>query len=238
MKVYDIPKSGKRGRIVAFKSRYGQCEREHTSSTKPRTAAQRRSQAKFGTASAGWNYLTDDQRKAWRAYAKTVPSHPQGGQSGHLTGQALYTAINRNQAALGLPPFDYPPDRPVFGPNPVAGFNITQARGRVALRLAMRKAPAAHILIFASAPYNEGREYCDKFRYIGPLSPPTAGECDIAAQYVEKYGPPWPGSRVILRIVQQVNGWRNLPERIEAVFPRTQAPPSPLKRRKSAGKGP
>ena len=124
MKAYDIPKSGKRGSVVAFKSRFGQCEREHTPSRKPRTAAQRRSQSDFGAASARWNYLTEDQRKAWRAYGRKVRSHPQGGQSGFLTGQMLYTAINRNQAALGLPPLDYPPERPEFGPNPVVGFRI------------------------------------------------------------------------------------------------------------------
>ena len=99
-----------------------------------------------------WNYLTEDQRKAWRDYGKKVRSHPQGGQSGPLTGQMLYTAINRNQAALGLPPFDYPPERPEFGPNPVAGFRITVRRGRLVLKLTVSKAPAAHILVFASAP--------------------------------------------------------------------------------------
>ena len=109
MKKLDVPSSGKRGTVVAFQSRYGQCERADTPSTKPRTDAQICSQTKFGTASARWNYLTDAQRAAWRAYATTVHSHPQGGQCGPLTGQILYTAINRNQAALGLPPYDFPP---------------------------------------------------------------------------------------------------------------------------------
>src|SRR5512135_1023978 len=121
MKKRDVPSSGKRGTTVSFQSRYGQCERADTPSTKPRTDAQIRSQIKFGTASAGWNYLTDEQRAAWRAYATKVQSHPQGGQCGPLTGQVLYTAINRNQAALGLPPYDFPPERPDFPPLPVTG---------------------------------------------------------------------------------------------------------------------
>ena len=41
-----------------------------------------------------------------------------GGQSGPLTGQNLFTAINRNQALLDLPPFVYPPERPAFDANP------------------------------------------------------------------------------------------------------------------------
>ena len=234
MKAFDIPKSGKRGSVVAFKSRFGQCEREHTPSQKPRTAAQRRSQSDFGAASARWNYLTEDQRKAWRDYGRKVRSHPQGGQSGRLTGQMLYTAINRNQAALGLPPLDYPPERPEFGPNPVVGFRITVQRGRLALKLTVSKAPAAHILVFASAPFNQGREYCDKFRYLGPLPAPVRGESDITALYLSIQGMPWPGSKIFLRIVQQVNGWRDLPDPFAAILPRTPPPPSQPRPRRTA----
>ena len=234
MKAFDIPKSGKRGSVVAFKSRFGQIEREHTPSRKPRTAAQLRSQSDFRAASAGWNYLTEDQRKAWRAYGRNVRSHPQGGQSGPLTGQMLYTAINRNQAALGLPPLDYPPERPQFGPNPVVGFRITVRRGRLVLKLTVSKAPAAHILLFASAPYNEGREYCDKFRYLGTLPASVRGEIDITALYLNKQGMPWLGSKIFLRIVQQVNGWRGLPAPFTAILPRTPPPPAQPRPRRTA----
>ena len=226
MKAFDIPRSGKRGSVVAFKSRFGQCERQHTRSRKPRTAAQLRSQSDFGAASARWNYLTEDQRKAWRAYGRKVRSHPQGGQSGPLTGQMLYTAINRNQAALGLPPIDYPPERPEFGPNPVVGFRIIVRRGRLALKLTVPKAPAAHIVVFASAPLNQGREYCDKFRYLGPPPAPVRGEIDITARYLSKQVMPWPGSKIFLRIFQQVDGWRSLPGPFTAILPRTPPPPS------------
>ena len=233
MKVFDIPKSGKRGKTVAFKSRFGQCERTHVPPTKRPTAAQRRSQSAFGGASLGWNDLTDQQRDAWCELAKTVRSHPRGGQSGPLAGQNLFTAINRNQALLGLPPFVSPPQRPVFSPNPVKALTITQGGGGVALKLSVTAAPAAHILLFASRPYNAGRHYCDKFIYLGPVPPPTGGESDITAQYVEKHGKPWPGSRVILRIVQQVNGWRDHPQRIEAVFRPSQAPLAQPSRRQA-----
>ncbi len=216
--------SGKRGRIVAFQSRFGQCEREHTPATKSRTAAQCCASSDFGRASLGWNGLTEEQREAWCEFSKKVRSHPRGGQSGPLTGQNLFTAINRNQALLGLPPFLYPPERPVFGPNSVEALTITQGRAGIALKLTVTQAPAGHVLVYASRPYNAGRHYCDKFIYLGPLPAPRAGQSDITAQYVKVYGKPWPGSRVILRIVQQVNGWRSLPHRIETVFRPDQAP--------------
>ena len=238
MKVLDIPKSGKRGKSVAFRSRFDQYEREHVRPSKPSTAAQRRAQSDFGAASLGWNYLTDEQRDAWRAYGKKVRSHPRGGQSGPLTGQNLFTAINRNQSLLGLPPFVYPPERPVFAPNPVVALSITQSRGRVALKLTVSRAPAGHILLYASHPYNAGRQYCDKFIYLGPLPDPAGGQSDITAQYVKKFGNLPPGSRVFILMRQQVNGWRDHPHRIEAVFRPTSAPSAPAKRRQATIKSP
>ena len=124
MKTFDIPKSGKRGSVVAFKSRFGQCEREHTPSRKPRTAAQQRS----------------------------------------------------------------------------------------------------HV----------GREYCDKFRCLGTLPTSVRGKSDITALYLSKQGMPWPGSKIFLRIVQQVNGWRGLPDPFAAILPRTPPPPSQPRPRRTA----
>jgi hypothetical protein len=234
MKELDIPKSGKRGQSVAFRSRFGQCQRAHVPPRKRPTAAQRQSQSAFGSASLGWNNLTEEQRDAWCEFSKKVRSHPRGGQSGPLTGQMLYTAINRNQALLGLPPFVYPPERPVFGPNPAAALSITQDSDGIALKLSVTKAPAADLLVFASRPYNAGRRYCDKFIYLGPLPPPVGDESDITAQYIEKHGKPWPGSRVIILTVQQINGWRDQPRRIEAVFRPSQVPSPQSKRRQAA----
>jgi hypothetical protein len=107
-------------------------------------------------------------------------------------------------------------------------------RGRLALKLTVSKAPAAHILVFASGPYNEGREYCDKFRYLGPLQAPVRGEIDFTALYLGKQDMPWPGSKIFLRIVQQVNGWRSLPQPFAAILPRTPPPPSQRRLRQTA----
>jgi hypothetical protein len=234
MKVHDIPKSGKRGLVVAFQSRFGQVERQHTPARKPPTAAQLDSAADFGDAAKGWNGLTDEQRDAWRAFGKTVSSHPRGGDSGPLTGQNLYTAINRNQALLGLPRFLYPPERPAFDANPVIALNITEDGDTVSLKLTLAKPPTAPILIFAARPHSAGRQYCDKYHYIGLVPSSDGGQIDFTAQYINKYGTPGPNSRVILRLVQQVNGWRDLPHRIEAVFRPTQPPATPAPRRNSA----
>ena len=98
----------------------------------------------------------------------------------------------------------------------------------------MTRAPAAHILVFASAPFNQGREYCEKFLYLGLLPAPVRGESDITALYLSKQDMPWPGSKIFLRIVQQVNGWRSLPVPFAAILPRTPPPPSQPRTRRTA----
>jgi hypothetical protein len=231
MKTFDIPKSGKLHKVVAFKSRFGQCERTHTKSAKPPTKAQCDSQAVFGKASSLLATFTDEQLDAWREAGKKVRSHPRGGQSGPLTAQNFLTAINSNQALIGLEPLLYPPERPVFAANPVNGFSITLGKRGIALKLSVAKTPTAPILVYASRPYNASRRYCDKFRYLGLLRAPVRGQIDIAEQYLRRYAPPWPGSRIILLTVQQLNGWRDTPRRIEAVFRPNQTPVAPPKRR-------
>lgn len=231
MKTFDIPKSGKQGKAVSFKSRFGQCERVYTKSAKPRTKAQCDAQSVFGKASSLLATFTDEQLDAWREAGKKVRSHPRGGQSGPLTAQNFMTAINSNQALIGLEPLLYPPERPLFDANPVNGFSITLGKRGIALKLSVAKAPTAHILVYASCPYNASRRYCDKFRYLGLVRATARGQRDITKQYLRRFAPPWPGSRVILLTVQQLNGWRDIPRRIEAVFRPNPPPVAPPKRR-------
>jgi hypothetical protein len=105
MKTHDIPKSGKRDNVVAFKSRFCQVERQHSKSAKRPSAAQLRAREDLGGVSLGWSAITEEQRQAWDALAKKTRNRPRLGQSGPLTGQNLFTKINSNQALLRLPPF-------------------------------------------------------------------------------------------------------------------------------------
>jgi len=108
----------------------------------------------------------------------------------------LFTAINRNQALLGLDPLLYPPERPVFSPNPVRALSITKGPTGIVLKLTVAKVPAGYTLVYGARLCNAGRRYCDKFIYLGLLPTPVGGESDITVQYVKKHGKPWPGSRV------------------------------------------
>ena len=217
MKALKSPGSGKRGAIVSLKNRYGQFEREHVIPSNPSTPAQVRARSTFGRVSARWRTLTDAERKAWMITAKEVLSRPRLGQSGPLTGCALFVKINCNLAAIGLPQVATPPDVPEFGPNPVGELVITNNGGAVALKLKVAGNPAHPIIVSGVAPCSAGVTYVDHFANLGLLPAPVAGFSDITALYVAKYGAPPAEKRIVIRTRQQANGWEDLPKQTTAV---------------------
>src|ERR1035441_2219823 len=129
MKILDIPQSGKRGLYVSQGGRYGQISRAFVVPANPRTASQLDVRRAFGSAAARWRTLTQDQRNAWRAAAKTKNTVPRLGQSGPLTGSQLFTKINCTLAALGASQGDAPPSFPQFLQNPVGALSLPNVGG-------------------------------------------------------------------------------------------------------------
>jgi hypothetical protein len=141
MKTSDTPRSGKLGHRVAYRSRFGQCERRHVRPRSNPTAAQLRANATLGDVSELCNELSDEQVARWSAAAKTVQSKPRNGQSGPLTWQMLFIQLNRNQRLLGLPLLFDPPVRPTFSPCPVGDLHIARAHGKPILKLDVPNLP-------------------------------------------------------------------------------------------------
>ena len=148
-----------------------------------------------------------------------TPSRPRLGQSGPLTGCALFVKINCNLAAIGLPQVDMPPDLPAFGPNPVGGLTITNTGGVIEIKLTVAGDPNQFIIVSGAAPCSAGVSYVDHFANIGLLPAPTGGFSNITGLYVAKYGVPPVGTRVVIRTRQIVNGWEGLPMEVTAVVP-------------------
>ncbi len=107
-----------------------------------------------------------------------------------------------------------------FGPNPVAAFRIAANHDGIALRLSVREAPAEDLMVFASPPCSPGRASCSIFSFLGLLPAAVRGESDITGLYLkklrewrkltdERFQVPLEGSRVFVRVVQQVDGWQN-----------------------------
>ena len=73
-------------------------------------------------------------------------------------------------------------------------------------------------MVYSWAPFNPGADKNDLYAFIGLLPPPVGGESDITNLYLAKlkqwrklkpkrYHIPLEGSRIFIRVWQQINGW-------------------------------
>ena len=227
MRFQDVPQRGKRGKIVASRNRFGQYLKEFVPPRQPGTAAQRNVWGNMVEFSRVWNELSDERREAWRKRALEVHSRPSLGQSGPLDGAQLFKKINTVLATCAREPLLDPPPLPAFGPNPVVGFVIIAGKSGFALKLKVRPQargdtlpPLADLMAFAWAPRNAGVDKNSHYAFLGLLPVPRGGLSDITKLYLKKlkewrrlkdktYHTPLEGSRIFVRVWQQVNGWEN-----------------------------
>jgi hypothetical protein len=219
MKILDIPQAGKIGRQVTASNRSGQYHRQLVIPANPCTQTQIGVRHTFGAIAARWRTLTQDQRNAWTATAQTTNSVPRLGQSGPLTGSQLFTRINCSRVALGADPLDNPPAPPHFPANPVGVLVITNLGGVITLKLACPNPPAQHTTVRAAAPCSQGIHYSDHYRILGVLSAPVQGFCDITHLYQACYGSPPIGTKVFIRVNQNLDGWQDLLRETSAIVP-------------------
>jgi hypothetical protein len=225
MKILDVPQSGSRGRLVASRNRSGQYHRERVSPEQPATPAQCATWDNMADLSRLWNLLDEEQWAAWDQFAKDVHSRPKLGLSGSLSGCLLFKKLNRVLATCHRPPVLAPPPLPQFGRNPVQGFEILKDRGRVLLSLEVSqelpweaRPPLEDLMVQSWAPFCAGTRKNALYAFLGLLRPPVDGRCDFTEMYLEKlkdwrkldykrYHLPLEGSRIFVRVLQQVNGW-------------------------------
>jgi hypothetical protein len=108
MKIYDIPKSGKRGNTVWQRNRYCQYSYPAFIPYNPRSPAQIAVRGTFAAVSKRWRTLSQDQRDVWIAVAWTKWSKPRLLQRGRLTGCQLFVKTNVALVNQGKPQVDLP----------------------------------------------------------------------------------------------------------------------------------
>jgi hypothetical protein len=227
MRFQDVPQKGKRGKVIASRNRFGPYHKEFVSPNQPGTRAQLAVWGSMTEFSRVWNELSDERREAWHRRASEVESRKSLGQSGALDGILLFKKSNTVLRTCGREPLLDPPPLPAFGPNPVVGFTIREARGGIALKVKLSpdvrwedRPPLEDLMVFAWAPCNAGVRTNGLYAFLGLLSVPTKGESNIAELFLKKlkewrklkhkrYHIPLEGSRIFIRVWQQVNGWEN-----------------------------
>ena len=78
---------------------------------------------------------------------------------------------------------------------------------------------ASNTTVRASAPCSQGLAYSDDYRILGVLPAPTAGSCNITSLYTARYGSPPVGTKVFVRVNQNIDGWEDVPVELSAIVP-------------------
>ncbi len=200
MKIIDVPQIGKLGLQVAYQGRYGLIRRTWTIPAKPNTLAQQQVRANLQSQAQAYDALTEAQQNAWIAAASQVQSKGTLGQSGLLTGLQLFTKLNCSLLAIGGNPKTDPPAVPTINILPIAGLEITNTGGTIALALTTTASPPDGTMLWGAAPCKTGvrraRPSSSWERWAAPspakspsppptpaftVSPPSAPACSCSA---------------------------------------------------------
>lgn len=219
MKVLTFPQSGKIGVEVAQGGRYGQIRRALVIPTNKNSAGQRAQRAIFGTQSARWNTLTEEQRLAWNAAATTQQSMPRLGQSGMLTGLQLFTKLNTVLGTFGGTPVDEPTRVPTFPALATTALVITNESDVIAIKLTCPSDPGSQTIVRASGPVTPGTYAKPVTVILGTCPAPVAGAATITGIYEARYGTPPVGSKIFVEVNQFVDGWEDNPVTFSAIVP-------------------
>ena len=204
MKVLSIPSSGKIGQVVAYKSRFGNCQRQYLIPANPKSPAQQHTRAFFTRFARAWSQvLTQAQRDAWNVAGPKVQSATRLG-SGPLTGQQLFQGLNSARACIGHRGILLlPTPQVVFGVSGVGGLTITNGQSGVRLLLKVTGSVTEEVMVFGQAPCSAGRSKRRNVAYLGLRPVPQDGMSDITDIYVARYGEPRPGEKVFIVTRQQ-----------------------------------
>ena len=195
MKVLSEPSSGKRGNIVAFISRYGQCQRQlssqRTHGPPPATTCGALLAASPAPGAVAHRGPARGMVRGRAQSPERQASRPirTAHRPADFPGDQLARVLHRPGHAVDAPC----PCR--FGLNPVGQLVITNGEGGVRLLLNIAAPVTEDIMVFGQAPCSAGRRKRRNVSYLGLLPAPQAGLSDITDLYVARYGEPAVGQR-------------------------------------------
>jgi hypothetical protein len=187
------------------------------------TPDQRRARAEMSALSIAWNNLTDDQREAWEADARTSRRGSRVARSRRRSGRSWFFKANFRRLALGQDPLTDPPGSESTCPTPLARLVITNHAGRIVLKVRVAAGQAEGLMVSASRPLNAGVMACRRFTRLGLCPATRAGLGDITREYVAKFGVPPVGKKVFIRIQQMKDYLGSVVYTTSAIVPAEQA---------------
>lgn len=162
-------------------------------------AAQRKTQlttrqliqgAILGSTAPVWSeQLTETEREDWRALAATQTSVDQWGDTYPLTGIALFTRVNSQRIAAGLPILTTAPaDQAVTAP--LTATLTIGAGPTLSVAFTATPAPTNHrVKIWATAPMSQGTSVAQRRSHLLKISSVAAASpIDFTAEYLAIFG--------------------------------------------------
>jgi len=149
------------------------------------------------------NTLTEEQRLAWREFAKVHPRIDVFGDQYTLTGLTMYESLNLVLGNSNDPPIDTPPND--LNVTAMTGITLTIATTPTfSATIAFTPTPAGtkeKVYVFATAPLSTGKNYFKPyFRFISASEKAVTSPFDISSAYVAKFGTPAVGSKIAVLV--------------------------------------
>ena len=120
---------------------------------------------------------------------------------------------------LGSDEVTLPPPVPIFPILPISGLVITNAADVITLTLTTTGAPFDGTMLWGEKPCSPGRGTARRLMFLGVLGSPGADGIDISSAYKNRFGSPKVGSKVFVRVNQNIDGWEDLPSQFWAIVP-------------------
>ena len=137
------------------------------------TTAQSRAREELRTLSAAWNNLTEEQRVAWDAEARTNRRGGHAARSRRRSGRRLFVKVNSRRLALGLDLLTWPPGPESCKPTPLVRLVITNRGGRIALKVRVSHGSAEGVMVSTWHPLRPGVMVWKKFVRLVPIACPA-----------------------------------------------------------------
>jgi hypothetical protein len=96
---------------------------------------------------------------------------------------------------------------------------LTNTQGVSAIQFTLSGKLPQYLIVLGTKPRGAGVSFVDHFAILVALPAQDQGVSDITDLFVGKYGMPRAGSRVFIQVIQQIDGWQDLPKQLSARVP-------------------
>ena len=189
---------GKLGGHVAAQNKGGSYLRTKVTPSNPQTTAQTSVRNLFGSISASWGGLTQDQINAWNSAVDEWKKSNIFGDLKQPSGKALFQRLNTQAQVAGYSTLNVPPVKDSLPASNVTAVTMGITAAEISAT-GIYSGTAATVIIYASGPVSQGTTFVKNLmRMIGHSGGAAYSPTDAYTDYVAKFGAPTSGDKVFI----------------------------------------